>query len=322
MLHPLFWAGLGVLAVNDHILKQTRVLPAALTGKLSDFAGLLVFLVVLGALLGVRGRIGRMALFTSVAGMFTAVKLSRPLADALEAVSAYTLLPWRLWCDPTDLMALSVLPLAWWLAAREGGPAVLAYRRLTPWLRAAGLVLGTFACAATSAQTEAYRGTAFLFNGTTRVERLHVYRLQNPLDCTRVLDAPSVWPGAGAFVLQSCPTLGPRDILPLDRGWKSLGEFGESGDFHIAHHDAGAIGPMCDAVLLRADGLRPVVVTWSGVSAIEFSGAERFGDNAADDHGLILERAGDRLFIMGTALLRVLPAGFEPEPAECPNGER
>jgi hypothetical protein len=321
LAHPLFWVALVALLVNDHFLKQARVLPGAITGKLSDFAGLLAAPVLIVALLRVRGRVGRMAAFACVAGIFTAIKLSRPVADALEAITAYTPLPWRLWCDPTDLVALSVLPLAWWLAGREGKPAVGP--RLLPCLRAGGLVLGSFACAATSSSDERYVGTAFLFNGTMRTQTVRLYRLQTPLDCTRALDDPATWPGRDAFASPTCTTLAPRDILGLDKGWKDLGTWSPLNEgFSAEPVDAGATTSTCDAVLLQADGLHPVVVTWNGVSPIVITGAEFFGDTANDAHGLILEQAGQRLFIQGTSLLRVLPAGFVPAPADCPNGER
>lgn len=319
LTHPLFWAALGLLLLNDHILKQARALPGAITGKLSDFAGLLVAPVLLAALLRARGRLGRMAVFACVAGVFAAIKLSRPLADVLEAITAYTPLPWRLWCDPTDLVALSVLPLAWWLAGREGNPALGP--RLISCLRAAGLVLGIFACAATSSEVEEYRGTAFLFNETMRPQRLRLYRLQTPLDCTRSLDDPAAWPGPDAFVLEACPTLASRDILLLDRGWRALGTDQVIAEEFTAY-DAGPSSPTCDAVLVQAEGLRPVVVSWNGVNTIVFTGVNWFGDHPNDDHGVILERAGERLFIKSTSLLRVLPAGFDPAPADCPNGER
>lgn len=321
LAHPLFWAALALLVVNDHILKQAHVLPGAITGKLSDFTGMLVAPVLVVTLLRVRGRIERMAVFACVAGLFTAIKLSRPVADAVEAITAHTPLPWRLWCDPTDLVALAVLPLGWWLVAREA--EATARPRLGLCLRGAGLILGMLACVATSVLTERYRGTAFLFNGTMRTQTLRLYRLQSPLDCSRSLDAPADWPGRDAFVLQSCPTLASRDILPLDLGWKDLGKWSDLGSFSVdSDFDAGIVGPTCDAVLLQADGLQPVVIAWNGVSAIQFSGADRFGDDANDAHGLILERAGDRLFTKGTSLLRVLPAGFEVVPTDCPNGER
>jgi hypothetical protein len=324
LVHPLFWTALVLLVVNDHFLKHARVLPGVVTGKLSDFAGLLLAPVLVVVLFQVRERIGRIVVFVCIAAAFSAIKLSRPIADAVVLVSAYTPLPWRLWCDPTDLVALVVLPLAWWLAAREKAWTVKRREWLTRWLRAIGFCVGIFACAATSSTERTYRGTAFLFNGTMRPQVLRLYRLQSQLDCARSLDQPAMWPGLGAFMLQACPTLAPGDILPLDQGWKDLGESGGGlGDFHVdPYYDAGIVGPLCDAVLVEAEGLPPTVITWNGVKAIEFSGAERFGDRANDDHGLILERAGERLFMQGTPLLRVVPAGFEPVSSDCPNGER
>jgi hypothetical protein len=320
-LHPLFWIALVVLLVNDHILKQAHVLPGVVTGKLSDFAGMLVAPVVLTALLRLRGQVGRMVAFACVAAAFTAIKLSRPCADLVETVTAYTPLPWRLWCDSTDLVALSMLPLAWWLCARRDEAAIGVW--FTSCVRAAGVVLGVFACAASSSSDERYVGTAFLFNGTMRTQTVRLYRLQTPLDCRRTLDDPATWPGRDAFAFRTCSTLAVRDILPLDQGWQDLGTWSPLNEgFSAEPADAGVAGPTCDAVLLRADGLQPVVVTWNGVSPIVITGAEFFGDTANDDHGLILEQAGQRLLIEGTSLLRVLPAGFAPAPADCPNGER
>jgi hypothetical protein len=299
-LHPLFWIALVVLLVNDHVLKQAHVLPGLVTGKLSDFAGMLVAPVVLAALLGSRSRAGRMVAFACVAAVFTAIKLSRSCADLVETITAHTPLPWRLWCDPTDLVALAMLPLAWWLCEKRGEAAVGV--RFASCLRATGLVAGVFACAATSSDDERYVGTAFLFNGTMRT---------------------ATWPGREAFALRTCSTLAPRDILGLDQGWRDLGSWSPLQDgFSAEPVDAGVTGLTCDAVLLQADGLQPVVVTWNGVAPMVFTGAEFLGDKANDDHGLILEEAGQRLFIQGTSLLRALPAGFDPALADCPNGER
>lgn len=321
LTHPLFWAALALLVVNDHVLKQARVLPGVVTGKLSDFAGMLVAPVLLVAIVRTRTRVGRGAVFALVGGLFVLLKLFHPFADLLEKVTAHTPLPWRLWCDPTDLVALAVLPLGWWLAAKNSES--VERPRLGACLHTAGLLVGVFACAATSVSTERYRGTAFLFNGTARTQTLRLYRLQTPLDCDRPVTAPADWPGRDAFTLQSCPILAPGDLLPLDEGWTDLGRWDDLGTFSVdSHFDAGVIGPPCDAVLLQAEGLEPIVVAWNGVKAIQLSGAERFGDEARDPHGLVLERAGERLFVEGTALLQVMPAGFEPSPTTCPNGER
>lgn len=324
--HPLFWSALVGLLVNDHVLKPAHVLPGLVAGKLSDFAGMLVAPVVLTVLLRVRGGWGRMAAFAAVASVFVAIKLSRSCADLVEGISRYTPVPWRIWCDPTDLVALSMLPLAWWLCGRTetrmGASCGRGVSRPKVCLRAAGLLLALVACAATSSSERRFTGTAFLFNGTLRPHNLRLYRLQGPLDCARPLDAPATWPGPDAFVLRSCPMLLSRDIVGLDQGWRDLGAGSGWGEFSAEPSDAAVSGPSCDAVLLAAEGLHPVVITWRGVAPIVFTGSQFFGENANDDHGLVLEQAGERLFIAGTSLVRVLPAGFEPPPGECPNGER
>ena len=53
------YVALLTLAINDHVLKGGGLLPGWLTGKLSDFAGLVVLPVVLAVLLRVRSRITR-----------------------------------------------------------------------------------------------------------------------------------------------------------------------------------------------------------------------------------------------------------------------
>ncbi len=189
-------------------------------------------------------------------------------------------------------------------------------------LRVTGLLMGVLASASCTPYRERYVGTAFLFNGTMRPQSMRLHRLQAPLDCTRPLEDPATWPGREAFALRACPMLSSRDILPLDQGWKDLGRWPADEIFTVEAPDAGIPGPTCDAVLLQADGLWPIVITWNGVHAIVFAGGELFGDSANDEHGLVLERAGERLFVRETTLLRVLPAGFDPAPADCPNGER
>jgi len=133
-LHPLPLFALVALVVNDHLLKGAGILPAAVTGKLSDFAGLLFFpllctaatdLLLLGA-----ARLGapvdfslrpyKLAIATlASAGLFALIKLSesgaRTVADLLAAVG----FPSQIVADPTDLFALPALALAYWLGLRE-----------------------------------------------------------------------------------------------------------------------------------------------------------------------------------------------------------
>ena len=144
-----WWIALGVLLLNDHMLKGSGVIPGALTGKLSDVAGLVVAPLLLVALVGVRRASTRVACFTAVAGVFVVINLSAVASDALVDTVAYLGVRWTMWPDPTDLVALAVLPLTWRLqfsprrAARSEG-------RVLTFVHAAGIGVGAFACVATS----------------------------------------------------------------------------------------------------------------------------------------------------------------------------
>ena len=52
--HPLWWMALVLLLANDHVPTGAGLLPAALTGKLSDVAGLVVAPALLATILGAR----------------------------------------------------------------------------------------------------------------------------------------------------------------------------------------------------------------------------------------------------------------------------
>lgn len=115
--HPLPLAAVGLLALNDHLLKGSGVLPGRLTGKLSDFAGLFFFPMLLFCVAWSSKRLffrhstrasERLAMACAflTGAVFAAVKLYPP-ANALTARV------WgRMWMDPSDLWALSVLPLS------------------------------------------------------------------------------------------------------------------------------------------------------------------------------------------------------------------
>jgi hypothetical protein len=64
---PFWWLALVTLLLNDHVLKTAGVLPGVLTGKLSDFAGLVVAPVLLVALLRATSLRARLAGFGAVA---------------------------------------------------------------------------------------------------------------------------------------------------------------------------------------------------------------------------------------------------------------
>ncbi|HZM80553.1 MAG TPA: hypothetical protein VFC19_32855 [Candidatus Limnocylindrales bacterium] len=124
--HPVSLAGLAVLLLNDHVLKQ--LWPGPVTGKLSDLAGLVMFpplLAVVAALCLPRipAKTLAVAALCLTGTGFTLVKLDSRLAalvsEGLSAVAGPSLLR----ADGTDLLALPALGLAWLAFARAHRPA-------------------------------------------------------------------------------------------------------------------------------------------------------------------------------------------------------
>lgn len=127
LLQPVPLVALLVLVVNDHWLKFAGVLPGWLTGKLSDFAGLIVApLVIVEAcqLLRVRGSLMRQtAIACAVIGLgFALVKTTEPMNALYVAISRALLSPlsWRVAAltDPTDIIALAALAAPLFIARR------------------------------------------------------------------------------------------------------------------------------------------------------------------------------------------------------------
>ena len=132
LLHPAVLAAIGLLLLNDHILKSAS--PGVITGKLSDVAGLLFFpLLMQGSWEVLASRSGRhlasrrvLVLSTAFSGLaFSAVKLWEPahlvyayglglLQSPLSVFGSTGVPRVQLTADPTDLIALPALlvPLA------------------------------------------------------------------------------------------------------------------------------------------------------------------------------------------------------------------
>jgi len=141
---------IGLLLLNDHVLK--RLAPSVLTGKLSDFAGLLFFpmlaVVLAGGVLGPRrSRLEAGAAFAATGGAFAILKLIGPVNAAVRGLAEQLVgLRLQLALDATDLWALAVLPAGYalWLRA-ESRPA-----RLPPRAGLLALTAGTLAALATA----------------------------------------------------------------------------------------------------------------------------------------------------------------------------
>lgn len=128
--HPLPLGAVAVLALNDHWLKQAGLVPALVTGKLSDLAGLFVLpLLVMALVRGATALARRPAaadravpvVVVAIAAAFTAAKLW-PAGNAWLG---------RWWgsivMDPTDLACLPALVASWWWLRRRTALAALAH---------------------------------------------------------------------------------------------------------------------------------------------------------------------------------------------------
>lgn len=140
LTHPVTLVAMLILAINDHWGKVAW--PGLITGKLSDFAGLAFFPLLLQALWelgggGIRRRVlGLCCVATAM--VFVAVKLWPPAHAFYE--HGMGLLQWPYWAarawilggpipawspvaleaDPTDLIAVPAVLVAWWVGRGRG----------------------------------------------------------------------------------------------------------------------------------------------------------------------------------------------------------
>jgi hypothetical protein len=136
LLEPLALVAVVILVLNDWVLKRWDPVPALVSGKLSDLAGLLFAPLLATACLDLalwglaragapvdfslgRGKLA--ASICAIGALFAAIKLSPAAAGWLEGVAAAAGLSWRIVPDPTDLFALPALAGAFWLGRREIG---------------------------------------------------------------------------------------------------------------------------------------------------------------------------------------------------------
>lgn len=158
LLHPAALAAIGVLLVNDHVLKAAA--PGWWTGKLSDFAGLIFFPLLLQALCEVaaarrRGSAPSLRVLLVAIGasaiVFSAVEVWPAAAHAAAAVAGIAQWPLTalaaavsgtplpavsavsMTADVTDLLALSALVVPWVVGSRRvGGERVSCGGRRRP----------------------------------------------------------------------------------------------------------------------------------------------------------------------------------------------
>jgi len=278
--HPLFWVALIVLVLNDHVFKGGDLLPGWLTGKLSDFAGLIVAPIVVAALLRARTRRGHALAFLLVGGWFVGANLFAPVAEATTALASSFGLSWTFWVDSTDLVALAVLPLTWQIVRQP--TARLSGARIGERL---ALGLGVAACVASPPPEPSWNTDAFIVNDTETAVDLRVRWVESSVDCEAVranyadaLPRDTFGPGT-VFRME------PQTTLPLDRG---IAEMGGGTPWDVMATSTPHEGN-CDVIMLSADGLPETLVYWSNLSA------HIIPDVVEDDEDRLAVRDGLRL---------------------------
>ena len=281
--HPAWWGALALLALNDHVLKGAGLLPGALTGKLSDLAGLIVAPVLLAALVGARSRHGRIAAFVVVALPFAAINLSPMVAASWDAA-----LGWSTTTDPTDLFALLVAPVAIALAGIEHRPGGDRVPR-------AAIALGGLACIATSGPEpiEVTNGGPILEHQSDEEVVVRVRWVDASLDCDWLLGWMDTGGGTDVLARALDPSL-------FDEASTFRLEPGQSAD--LTRPTAG--DRACDALILSADGLEPRMVAYP-MTAWSSPGT------------LTLEPRRDGFRLSETGALLVATPQPSAEPVEC-----
>ena len=290
LTHPGWWLALTVLVVNDHWLKGSGMIPAAVAGKLSDFAGLLVAPVLVAAIVGARSIAARWVAFIACAVPFSAINLRPEWATIWDQWWG-----WRTVCDPSDLMALVVAPLAVRMAGAHEMPVTLSatpWRAFRPALAHLGAAMGALACLATSPVEPEWttRGGPLFQNVTDETITLRVRYIDARIDCD------AFW---GEDAIDAAQALDPS---LFDLGITYRVEPGEAADLtrpsDLEPTPARAIDDRaCDALLLNVDGIGDQLIVGGGGT---FHTLQRAGDGTLELTGPSLEP------------VRV------PEPSDCP----
>jgi hypothetical protein len=307
LLTPTWIAALAVLVANDHWLKGSGLAPGLLTGKLSDFAGMLVAPVLLASLLGLRSRRGLALCHAAVALVFTGIQLSPAFAGQWSALMGLFGHPWVITCDPTDLIALPFLGLSWALLVPEMDPSKPALAPLQRTAVATLSVFGLWSTVATSDDSgmafddEWYvdvTGNIYVNNANDFQISLHVRGLRDlDLDCDQI----SLDPGR----LLTDAAFGPAEHWSLPaRTNVGIELFGPAG---------------CGAALIAGEGIPTTIVfVEDNRYPIQWFPGQTFATDELDYGGtaIVFGESGSEWF--GGDEFRFAPRTAAPElPAEC-----
>lgn len=310
--HPVFLGSLALLVLNDHVLKGGG-LPGWITGKSSDFAGLVVGPVLAAVALALAHDVATRArsegsgrgtgwhipaiAVALVSALFVGTELSQPFADLVAAVPTALGIPSRLHADLTDLLALSVLPLSWRVIRTAGREPA---QRTGGWSIASGRALfaaGLFACIATSPRPTVWSTSAYLLNASGAPIAVRVRWAEVELSCPEVgertlstIVSPEVLTSGSTFRVAAGAT------IPLD-DWAALAARGGVDAGFGAPSPPASFGTGCVIGLVAIDGVPDTLVLWPTETLLSVPTTESAGTLpetgrvtvAATEAGLVIE---------------------------------
>lgn len=258
MAHPAFVAAVFLLIVNDHVLKHSSM-GGAVTGKLSDFAGLFFAPVLLAALIRVRTMRGLWWSAGAVGVVFAAINVSPELAAAWDAFVS-VVHPFHTTVDPTDLVALVAIPagIVTFRAIMSEGTAPSA-RRLAEY---AVLTCAAFGSIATSEPCTEDNGCIFIQDQEAQVSilnkthELHVLRIRYPrseveLDCETIRQDPNAYVKDAIFDAPLTWFVQSGQEIPVQP--VETNRWGEVVPIET---------PACPVALVETDTAPDILITW------------------------------------------------------------
>lgn len=199
------------LVCNDWWLKGAAILPGWLTGKLSDVAGLVVAFVTASLFLGHRApRVGQLAC-AAITLVFVLVKMDAACTELLVKALASVGLTWSVRTDPTDLLALGIIPLAWTSARvltrsmQQSGGTRLALR--------AAAIPAALACLA-SGVPDKFNANGYVYNDSGKTVFVEIASIPG-VDCSTTAMFGTDWLEEGDFQSIGLFQVGPREVVPL-----------------------------------------------------------------------------------------------------------
>lgn len=256
VLHPAWLLAVFVLLVNDHIVKPAAF-AETIAGKVSDFAGLFFFPILLAALLGVQTRRGLLRVAAAVGVVFAAINVSPEISAAFDRLVSHVT-PFATTTDPTDLIALVALPVGLWFFDPVMASARAGQTRRA--LEAAAVTLGGLASLATSpppcdgddcfVTTESSQVSILNMTNELHVLRVRPLREGVALNCDTVARDPAAFLSPAVFGAPETWMVQSGQEIPLRA--EVFDQFGQPRTTNAR----------CRAVLVESDTTPHIVAFW------------------------------------------------------------